>query len=421
MKRERTQAGSIRARVLADEKTILFDSYCRDSSGRQIAKRGFRTKGEARGWLDAHVPKINAGTWRAVQPITVKAYVETWMASRAIKPSSRGAYESMAKKVVKVLGEKTIGDLTASDVNALLAAYGDQKQKTRKNLLIFIKSVLASAVADRHATEDLSKSKAIQKPKAITEDDDGQVTLDNIMVPDAIGRMLDASEDRARPLFYTLASTGARLGEALSLQWHDLDLVKGLLRIRRTVFKSAFFAPKSKAANRTVDLGPQACAMLSALKRERYGDAVPPGDDLLFPSESSPKKPMDPAALRRGAWARALRKAGLPYRKIHSLRHSFVSMLHEQGNDVAYIAQQVGHSSPVITASTYLKVLTPRRRNVVQGIEAALRVNAVSTVPTEGGNTTQHDVVVTPREVGQANTRQHVTNPLEEAKYFKAE
>ncbi|HWO06579.1 MAG TPA: hypothetical protein VNQ54_17390, partial [Methylomirabilota bacterium] len=103
------------------------------------------------------------------------------------------------------------------------------------------------------------------------------------------------------------------------------------------------------------------------------------------------------------------------------LRHSFVSMLHEQGSDLAYIAQQVGHSSPVITAQTYVKVLRPRRRNVVQGIEAALRVSNLSTVPTEAGNTTQHDVVVTPREVGRANTGQHVTNPLEEAKYFKAE
>ncbi len=40
-------------------------------------------------------------------------------------------------------------------------------------------------------------------------------------------------------------------------------------------------------------------------------------------------------------------------------------MLHEQGSDLAYIAQQVGHSSPVITAQTYVKVLRPRRRNVV--------------------------------------------------------
>jgi hypothetical protein len=37
--------------------------------------------------------------------------------------------------------------------------------------------------------------------------------------------------------------------------WGDVDLVAGLLRIKRTVYKSKFFAPKSKAAIRTVDLG----------------------------------------------------------------------------------------------------------------------------------------------------------------------
>jgi len=46
--------------------------------------------------------------------------------------------------------------------------------------------------------------------------------------------------------------------------WGDVDLVAGLLRIKRTVYKSKFFAPKSKAAIRTVDLGDQAVALLSA-------------------------------------------------------------------------------------------------------------------------------------------------------------
>ena len=63
---------------------------------------------------------------------------------------------------------------------------------------------------------------------------------------------------------------------------------------------------------------------------------MPPSDDLLFPSGSDPKKPMDPAALRRGPWARALRKAGLPYRHSRTLRHSFVSMLTNRPDEPKY-------------------------------------------------------------------------------------
>jgi hypothetical protein len=69
------------------------------------------------------------------------------------------------------------------------------------------------------------------------------------------------------------------------------------------------------------------------------------------------------------------------------------------GEDLAYIASQVGHSSVAITATTYAKLLKPRRRSVARADEAAL----------------------TPREVGQAVTSRHGQDPREGAKYFKAE
>ena len=108
---------------------------------------------------------------------------------------------------------------------------------------------------------------------------------------------------------------------------------------------------------------------------------------MIFPGRNG--QPQDPAALRRGAWARALRRAGLPYKHPHTLRHSFVSMLHEQGQDIAYIALQVGHSSSVITATTYCKVLTPRRRHVASGIETALRTNTLLTPAPESASIAQ--------------------------------
>jgi integrase len=289
--------------------------------------------------------------------------------------------------VTKVLGVQQVVDLKPSHINALLAAYAKQKRKTRKNLLIFVRTLLADAVEDGYAATNPSKSRAVQKPRVVDEDDTGQITLEDIMQPEAIGRMLDACEESHRCFFHLLASTGVRLGEGLSLQWGDVDLVAGLLHIRRTLYKSRFYAPKSKAAIRTVDLGDQAVAMLSGLKREHYGEQDPPAEALIFPGRSG--QPQDPAALRRGAWARALRRAGLPYKHPHTLRHSFVSMLHERGEDVGYISQQIGHSSPVITMTTYLKVLKPRRRHAASGVEALLRANTVLTPATESARTGQ--------------------------------
>jgi integrase len=412
---ERTQKGSIVQRALASG-AIVHDAYFRDQDGKLISRRGFKSQGLAQGYLDEHLIQVRRRTFAPVEPVTVGEYVSRWVESRQIKPSSLGAYRSMGKKVTAVLGDKRVSDLKPSDVNALLSAYRTQKRKTKANLLIFTKTLLADAVEDGHAATNPSKSRAIQKPRVVDEDDTGQVTLEDIMQPDEIGRVLDAAEESHRPLFHLLASSGCRLGEALSLQWQDVDLLGGVLHVRRTAFKGQTYAPKSKAAIRGVDLGDQCVAMLSALKRGCYGETTPPDGALIFPGRGG--KIQDPASLRRGAWARALRKAGLPHRKIHSLRHSFVSLLHARGEDVAYIAQQIGHSSPVITLTTYTKVLKPRRRHAASGVEALLRANVrANTDPRIEQDGSGQDSAM----LVKCQTEQNGAGRTEEAKYFKAE
>jgi integrase len=386
---------------LADAKSIVWDVWYRDVSNRLVCKRGFRTKAAARDHLSTVLPKVADGTWARIVPVLVKDYVPKWVESRQIKPSSQGAYRSLARKVVAVLGDREVGTLVPSDINALLAHYGSQRKKTRKNLLTFVRAVLADAVADRHAAQDPSHSRSIQKPRAVDEDDTGEI---EVMVPEEVGRLLDAAEEAARPLFHCLAATGCRLGEALSLQWSDADLIAGVLHVRRTAYKGRFYAPKSQAAIRAVDLGDQAVAMLAALKRERFGEAVPPEDALIFPGRHGGAQ--DPASLRRGPWARALRKARLPYKHPHTLRHTYVSMLIEAGEDLAYIAKQVGHSNEAITATVYAKLLKPRRRSVATAVEARLgrRDNVVITEVVERLDTGRHSADLKPREFGQRET-----------------
>jgi len=412
---ERTQKGSIQRRALASGE-IVFDCYFRDQDGKLVSKRGFKSQSAAQEHLDVHLLQVRRRTFAQVQPITVGEYVTQWVEGRQIKPSSMGAYVSMGRKVTAVLGDKRVSDLKPSDVNALLAAYRAQKRKTKANLLIFTKTLLADAVEEGHAATNPSKSRAIQKPRVVDEDDTGQVTLEDIMQPDAIGRMLDACEESHRCLFHVLASSGARLGEALSFQWGDVDLIAGVLHVRRTCYKGKTYAPKSRAAIRGIDMGDQLIAMLGALKRSRYGDQEPPATDLVFPGRNG--KLQDPASLRRGAWARALRNAGLAYKHPHTLRHSFVSMLHERGEDVAYIAQQIGHSSPVITLTTYTKVLKPRRRHAASGVEALLRANIRANTDTR---IEQDDAGQASAKSLKDQTAQDGSGSTKEAKYFKAE
>ena len=74
-------------------------------------------------------------------------------------------------------------------------------------------------------------------------------------------------------------------------------------------------------------------------------------DELVFPSQAgTPIKP-DNIAVRY--MHPALEKAGRRHFRFHDLRHTFGSLLIQDGASLTYVKEQMGHSSIQITVDTY--------------------------------------------------------------------
>ena len=67
------------------------------------------------------------------------------------------------------------------------------------------------------------------------------------------------------------------------------------------------------------------------------------------------------------AWQPLLAKAGLPYRKYHSTRHSYATWLLEAGADLRWVQGQLGHASIAQTADTYGHVQPERHGRLSRG------------------------------------------------------
>jgi integrase len=122
-----------------------------------------------------------------------------------------------------------------------------------------------------------------------------------------------------------------RLGEALALQWGDIDWNGRFAEVRRNFSLGKITSPKNGKVRR-VDLSRQFTEALHDLLTHRKADKLRKGwADLplwIFCSETGGL--LDPNNIRSRVFYRCLEKAGLRRVRIHDLRHTYASMLLQQ-------------------------------------------------------------------------------------------
>ena len=196
-----------------------------------------------------------------------------------------------------------------------------------------------------------------------------------------------------RALWYVLATTGMRRGEACGLQWRDLD-EDGLLSIRRArvdaggrVVESA---PKTRRGRRRIALDAATLEVLDewhrAQRRQRlqYGKVWEDQADHVFTHAVYFAKPPRYGAVIMPNWItaafRRLRATSdLPPLHLHGLRHSWSTAALEAGEHLRAVADHLGHADVGITDRIYTH--TVRR---VQDV-TALRVAELITSKRGGG------------------------------------
>jgi len=152
------------------------------------------------------------------------------------------------------------------------------------------------------------------------------------------------------PMALTLARTGMRLGEALALQWGDIDLKGRFIYVQRGFSRGKIQTPKS-GKPRPVDMSRQLADVLSELKEDRKVIAFEGnGQEWVFADENG--APFYSMSFQR-IFKRALQKAGLRHVRVHDLRHTFASLLIQAGESLAYVKDQLGHHSIKVTVDIY--------------------------------------------------------------------
>ena len=147
-------------------------------------------------------------------------------------------------------------------------------------------------------------------------------------------RFLVMSDDDAHFALWRLAaSTGMRRGEVLGLRWHDVDLYRHHVTVRRQLVRDgdalAFGHPKTAAGRRTICIDANTVEALikhrarQASARRDMRLAPAHADDLVFCRANG--QPRDPDAVSH-QFAELIVRAGLPKIRFHDLRHTHATI-----------------------------------------------------------------------------------------------
>jgi len=86
-------------------------------------------------------------------------------------------------------------------------------------------------------------------------------------------------------------------------------------------------------------------------------------------------------------WKNLLAKASLRHIRIHDLRHTFASLLIQNGESLAYVKEQMGHHSIKITVNTYGHLVPGGNKAAVDKLDGLENTTIRNPGATEDGNT----------------------------------
>ncbi len=261
-------------------------------------------------------------------------FLEEYVQGNRQKPSSEASAECIIQsRLVPILGAKRLDEIGPAEIQAVKASLRELSAKSVNNTLSQLSRMLHYAAEIGLVREDrLPAIRWLKAPKSSSPRFYGF---------DEYRRLVTAARaiDRRTELLVLLGGdAGLRRGEAIALEWPDVDLERRTLHVQRSEWDGEVTAPKGGRSRRV----PLTAALAEALKAHRHLR----GPRVLY-------KP-DGTTVRKKAvheWMeKAQRRAGLEVTGgYHLLRHTFCSHLAMQGAPAKAIQELAGHADLATT------------------------------------------------------------------------
>jgi integrase len=336
--------------------------------------------------------EVKKGLYLDSGKITFEDFIEKWLkdyANHELAPKTLYRYnELLNSRIIPALGHIKLNKLQPTHLTEFynnlredgIRTDGKPGGLSERNILHhhrLISSILTSAVQWQFILSNpASRIKAPKVEKMEARHFDIEQT-------EYIFQLIENSPIKYKTAIYIAIYGGMRLGELTGLEWSDIDLDNGILKIHQALQhipgQGTFTkSPKNESSNRIISLPKTVITIIREYKLWQNGEKATLGDlwhdeyNNIFTTRDG--KPINPGTISK--WFHKFIKQHndkiinddtiskedkpnylLDNVNFHGLRHTSASILINQGLDVTTVSRRLGHARTSTTTDIYSHLL----------------------------------------------------------------